>query len=107
MKIARVVTPFVVSILLAFGCAKSDLKVTGTWANVRAPETIEFKKDKTGHFAVKDRPSLPFKWDAAEGDRVKIDVNFMGTTRTMYGKIDDGMLVVESAGQKETYQKVR
>jgi hypothetical protein len=97
----------IILVLFVFGCAKDDLKVTGTWANVRASETIEFKKNKTGIFIVKDRPSLPFKWSTAAGDVVRIDIAFMGSTKSLYGKIDNGMLVVESPGQKETYRKVR
>ncbi len=107
VRLPGVAKLLIVAVLFVCGCAKSEVSLTGTWANVRAPETVEFKNDNTGLFVVKDRPSLPFKWVVAADGRVKMDIAFMGTTRTLYGKIDNGALVVENAGQKESYRKVR
>lgn len=107
MRIAGVAKLLIAVVFFVWGCARSEVSPSGTWANVRAPETVEFRGDKTGIFVVKDRPSLPFKWVIAPDGRVKMDIVYMGATRTLYGTINDGTLVVENAGQKETYRKVR
>ncbi len=107
MNISRTVRLLLVGVLFVCGCAKSEVGLVGTWANVQLPETIEFKSDQTGVFVVKDKPSLPFKWAVADKGRVKLDIDVQGTVRTLYGKLDDGTFVMESDGQKATYRKTK
>lgn len=107
MNIARAMKVLIVAVLFAFGCAKGEVSPVGTWANDKLPETIEFKGDQTGVFVVKDKPSLSFKWTAADKGRVKMDIDFQGTVKTLYGKVDNGTFVMESDGQKATYRKVK
>ncbi len=105
MSISRAGRLLIFAVLLAFGCAKGEVTLVGTWANVQLPETIEFKNDRTGIFVVKDKPSLPFKWTVADDGRVKLDIDVQGTVRTLYGKLDKGAFVMENNGQKATYRK--
>ncbi len=107
MNIARGLRVLVIAVLFAFGCAKGEVSPVGTWANDKLPETIQFKDDRTGVFVVKDKPSLPFKWTIADKDRVKMDIDFQGTVKTLYGKVDNGTFVMEGDGQKATYQKTK
>lgn len=107
MNIFRAVRLLIVVVLFAFGCAKGDVSLVGTWSNVQLPETIEFKSDRTGVFVVKDKPSLPFKWTVADNGRIKLDIAVQGTVRTLYGKLDNGAFVMENDGQKATYRKTQ
>src|SRR5512146_3421279 len=107
MNIYRAVRVLVVAVLFAFGCAKGESALVGTWANAQLPETIEFKNDRTGVFVVKDKPSLPFKWAVADNGRVKLDIDIQGTVRTLYGKLDNGAFVMETNGQTATYRKTK
>ncbi len=105
MNISRAARLLIVAVLFVFGCAKSEVSVVGTWANVQLPETIQFKADRSGLFVVKDKPSLPFKWTVVDNGRVKMDIDVQGTVKTLYGKVDNGLFVMESDGQKATYRK--
>ncbi len=107
MNSYKAVRLLIFAALFAFGCAKGESSLVGTWANAQLPETIEFKGDQTGVFVVKDKPSLPFKWAVADKGRVKLDIDVQGTVRTLYGKLDDGTFVMESDGQKATYRKTK
>lgn len=95
----------IVAFLFILGCTRSETTLTGTWTNVQTPETVEFKSDQTGLFVVKDKPSLPFRWSLVDNGRVKMDINYLGTVKTLYGKIDNGTIVMESDGVKATYRK--
>lgn len=107
MNISRAVRLLIVAVLFAFGCAKGEVGLVGTWANVQLPETIEFKGDQTGVFVVKDKPSLPFKWTVVDNGRVKMDIDVQGTVRILYGKLDNGAFVMENDGQKAVYRKTQ
>lgn len=107
MNISRALRVLVVAVMFAFGCAKGEVSLVGTWANAQVPETIEFKSDQSGVFVVKDKPSLPFKWTLVDNGRVKMDIDFQGTVKTLYGKVDKDVFVMESDGQKATYRKTK
>ncbi len=107
MTISRTVRLSIVAALFIFGCAKSEVALVGTWANVQLPETIEFKSDRTGVFVVKDKPSLPFKWTVDNNGQVRVDIDVQGTVKTLYGKVDNGVFVMGSDGQKATYRKAK
>jgi hypothetical protein len=106
MKLVKVL--IVVSLaafcLIFFGCKQKN-DVTGMWKNVNLPETLEFRKDQTGTFTVKNNPSLQFKWQALPDGRVELDVAFMGNKRVLYGKIEKDTFILSGNGEQAVYSR--
>ena len=107
MKLVKVLMLILVATLCVWGCAKSGTDPVGVWSNIQTPESVEFKADKSGLFVVKDQPSLAFTWAAVDNNRVKVDINFHGTVRTLLGRVEGDMFILEGSGQKATYRRAR
>ncbi len=101
LKFALVIAVFIC------GCSKTGVTPVGVWGNAQLPETVEFRSDKSGVFVVKGQPSLAFTWEAADDSRVKVNVNFQGTIRSLAGRIDGDTFFLEGAGQQATYHRLK
>lgn len=99
---------FVVMLLLAaFGCSKSGAELIGIWDNTKAPEIVEFKADGSGVFTYPktQNPPLTFTWEQDTAHKYILDINFMGTKKTLTAVTSDKGLSIESTTGKELYQK--
>ena len=107
MKVLRSILLLTVAVvcLVFLGCNQGN-DVTGKWKNTNLPETIEFKKDKSGIFTVQNAPSLPFKWKILGDGRIQLDINFMGTAKTLYGKLEKNTFVLIGNGEQAVYNRL-
>jgi hypothetical protein len=94
-----------VAVVFVVACAKKEDSLIGVWSNVQTAESVAFRADKSGVFVVKDRPSLAFTWTVVENNRVKIDINFQGNVRTLFGRLDGDSFILEGSGQQAIYRK--
>ena len=94
-------------LMMALSCSKSGSELVGIWDNTKSPEIVEFKPDGSGVFTYPNSqtPPLSFSWKRAEKNSFIMDVNFMGTGRTLTATIKDNSLSIESTMGKELYQK--
>ena len=94
-------------IILALGCTKTDPEIVGAWDNVKASEIVEFKSDGTGVFTYSNgqNPPLAFSWKQVVKNSYILDVNFMGTRKTLTATINGTSLGIESTMGLELYQK--
>lgn len=94
-------------IMFVFGCTKPGPEIVGVWDNVKSPEIVEFKPDGTGvfNYPKSQNPSLSFSWKKGLDNSFILDVNFMGTQKTLTATIRDKSLSIESSMGKELYQK--
>lgn len=108
MRRVKVVVLMVVlaALCVVFSGCKQGGDVVGKWKNVNIPETIEFKKDMSGVFTVQNNPSLPFRWKDAGDGKIELDINFRGTVRTLYGKVDKNTFVLTGNGEQAVYNRV-
>jgi len=105
MKLTRTIVLIVIALTMCVaGCNREGSKLVGTWKNQTMPETVEFNKDKTGLFMVKDQPALPFTW-AMTDSNVRIDVAYQGKVQTLFGRMDNKSLILEGKGQQAVYTK--
>ncbi len=107
MKLRR--TPILVAALLLLallGCSKVESQLVGKWQNERLPETVQFFDNKTGVFEVKDNPSLPFKWSVEGDKRIKLDIVIAGVSRSLTGRMDKDVFILEGNNQQAIYRKV-
>jgi hypothetical protein len=107
MKVRRYAHLFLAIILLAvIGCSKTESKLIGNWQNTNMQEVVEFHKDKNGIFNVPGAPPVSFKWNVQNDDRIKLDFVVMGTPKTLIGKLDKGLFVLEGNQMEATYRKI-
>ena len=94
-------------LMLAFGCVKSGADITGILDNAKVQEVVEFKQDGTGVFTYPDgkNPPLAFTWKRSVNNSYTLDVDFIGTKRTLIGTVQDKFLQIESTMGKELYNK--
>jgi hypothetical protein len=107
MKAVNMMKLVFVAVIFICGCTKTESNLVGAWSNLQTPESVEFKADKSGLFLVKDQPSLAFVWKVVDNDRVKVDINFHGSVRTLIGKVEGDRFVLEGSGQKATYRRIQ
>ncbi len=107
MRIITTLKLVIAASLLVCGCAKSGSGPVGVWSNTQTPETVEFKADRSGVFVVKDQPSLAFTWTTLDNNRVKVDISFHGSVRTLLGRVDGDDFVLDGSGQRATYHRMK
>ena len=95
----------IVSILT--GCGNGDSQLIGKWQNENLPETVQFMKNKTGVFEVRDNPSLPFKWSLEDGNRIRLEFVVGGASKTLQGTIVKDEFFLRNAGQQAVYRKIK
>jgi hypothetical protein len=107
MKVRRYANLFLAIFLLVFiGCSKTESKFIGKWQNTTMQERVEFRKDKSGFFDVLGAPPVPFKWSVLKDERIKLDFIVMGTPKTLLGKLDKGLFILEGNQMEATYRKI-
>ena len=89
---------------LALGCSKKP-EVVGTWENTTVQELMEFKADNSGIIQGKNLPPLTFDWQETAKQTFNLDVHFQGQKKNLKGVVQDGILILEGPGGKETYRK--
>ena len=89
---------------LALGCSKKP-EVVGTWENTTVQELMEFKSDNSGIIQGKSLPPLKFVWQETAPHSYQLDVDFQGQKKSLKCVVQDGVLVLEGTGGKETYKK--
>jgi hypothetical protein len=94
-------------LMLTFSCSKSGSELVGVWDNVKALEIVEFKADGSGVFTYSNskNPPLTFSWNKTSKNNYFLDVNFMGTRKSLTATINDKDMSIESTVGKELYQK--
>ena len=108
MKAINTLKLVLIVAIFIFGCNRTSNDLIGVWSNAQTPETVAFRADKSGIFVVKDQPSLAFTWSTVDNtNRVKIDINFQGTVRTLLGRVEGDSFILEGTGQQATYRKVK
>ncbi len=100
-------TFILLTIMLALGCTKTGPEIVGAWENIKVPEIVEFKPDGTGVFTYPNsqNPPLVFSWLQAVKNSYILNVDFMGSRKTLTATISDKRLSIESTLGKELYQK--
>ncbi|ACM21499.1 hypothetical protein Geob_3156 [Geotalea daltonii FRC-32] len=97
----------IVAVCLSFLACKQGNDVTGKWKNINMPETVEFRKDSTGTFNVQNNPSLPFTWKKLKDGRIELLINFMGNSRTLYGRLEkSNTFVLAGQGEQAIYNRI-
>jgi hypothetical protein len=91
-------------IALALGCSKKP-EVVGTWENTTVQEMMQFKPDNSGVIQGKNQPPLMFVWQETVKNTYNLDVDFQGQKKSLKAVVQDGTLVLEGSGGKETYKK--
>ena len=92
-------TIVIMLVALALGCSKEP-ELVGRW------ELIEFKSDNSGVMQGKNLQPLMFAWQETAKNSYKIDVNFEGQKKNLKAVVQNGTLLLEGEGGKETYRKV-
>jgi hypothetical protein len=97
----------VMLLMMALSCSKSGSELVGVWDNTRSHEIVEFKQDGSGVFMYPNSPNPPltFSWNQSSKNNYILDVNFLGTRKTLTATINDKSMSIESTMGRELYQK--
>jgi len=97
----------VMLLMMVLSCSKSGSELVGVWDNTKSHEIVEFKQDGSGVFTYPNsqNPPLTFSWNQASKNNYLLDVNFLGTSKTLTATINDKSMSIESTMGKELYQK--
>jgi len=94
-------------LMMALSCSKSGAELVGVWDNAKGHEIVEFKPDGSGVFTYPNsqNPQLAFSWNQSSKNNYLLDVNFMGTRKSLTATINDKSMSIESTLGRESYQK--
>ena len=97
----------VMLLMMAVSCSKSGTGPVGVWDNTKGHEIVEFKADGSGDFTYPNsqNPQLTFAWKQSSKNNYLLDIDFMGTRKTLTATIDDKNMAIESTLGRELYLK--
>ena len=93
------------TLLEGAACKSKQDRLIGLWDNVLLPETVQFKKDNTGQFVVKNMPTLRFTWQKMSDNTFQMNIDFEGGKKVLNGTLDNDTISLKNNGLTAVYTK--